>query len=66
MFKCKISSNKKKAKGNVTVFSGPFYETIAEEEEMRTLRASPAKVSAVETFPPGNNNVKSDQPVMIL
>ncbi|CAB3998195.1 Hypothetical predicted protein [Paramuricea clavata] len=61
MFKCKISRPKKKAQGNLSSYSGLFYENIHAYEEMKILRASPIKVTGGTTSTPRNEDVEAGQ-----
>jgi hypothetical protein len=56
----KISNTKKKAEGNMSPYTGPFYQNIGEDEEMKTLRASPSKINAGML---GNDDMESGQRV---
>jgi hypothetical protein len=44
-------------------YSGPFYETIGAEEEMKTLRASPTKGNVGNTSTSDNGNAEPGKKV---
>ena len=44
-------------------YSGPFYQTIGGEEEMKTLRASPKNVEVGNTSTFNNGNPESSKQV---
>lgn len=59
----KISNTKNKAEGNMSPYTGPFYQNIGEDEEMKTLRASPSKINAGMNSTLGNDDMESGKRV---